>query len=148
MNADGGVALLFSPPTATVNLPSHLVMNISAQGASNFTVGQNANYNLVVSNLATAGPVTAGSMIRVHDLLPLGLSNISASGTTGPVLLTATYTGASTVQPGTALPPIVITGTVNANAIPLLTNTAAVSSTGNNNAANNTAILTLPVFRP
>jgi hypothetical protein len=143
-------------PTPTVTLPSHLMLNLSALGASNFTVGQNATYNLVVNNLANAGPVTAGSTIRVHDLLPLGLSNISASGngwtititnTTGPAMLTATYTSAVALQPGTALPPIVILGTVNANAIPTLTNVATVSSTGNNNAANNTAILTLPVFR-
>ncbi len=144
-------------PTATVALPSHLMMSISSQNTSNLTVGQNVNYNLVVSNLTNAGPVQVGAIIRVHDLLPFGLSNISASGTgwtitvtgtTGPAMLTATYTGTYPVLPGTALPPIVINGTVTSNAVPMITNTAAVSSTGNNNNANNTAILTLPVFLP
>lgn len=142
-------------PAATPTVvPIDLGITASESAGSNALVGQPISLTLSVGSLATSGPVEAGNNILVNDIVPLGLSDITvtASGwfvtvtsTTSPALLTAIYTGPYPVLAGGSLPPITVNGILNANAVPIITNIAAVSVNGITDSANNTAAISIAI---
>src|SRR5689334_9124800 len=107
-------------------------------------------YSISVSNVASAGPVTAGSPIIVIDEIPAGLANVrlltatdwnvTVSGTTSPLTLTATYTGSAAIAPGQTLPEIAYSGNLTPQGMPLLLNTARVETPEDVNLENNQAV--------
>ncbi len=94
-------------------------------------VGETVTWRINATNL---GPATAAATIEVVDTVPAGLSSVVASGTdwscdNAVPTLTCTFVGTpDTLAVGAALPEIVLTGTIDANAASLLTNTATVTS--------------------
>jgi len=104
-----------------------------------FIVGEPGFYDIVVSNNGS-GPTTG--VISVTDTLPAGLTFAGHSGSgwmcmaNGQVV---TCTHAGPVAPGTDLPTLFLTVDVDAAAIPLVTNSASVSTAGDTNAANDTS---------
>jgi len=147
-----------STVTIPVTQPSGVDLAISKTnlGGTSAQVGQATSFNLVVSNVGTS-PVVAPNPIIVTNVLPVGLSNVSATGTnwaitlsspTSPNTITATYTGPYPVNPGQSLPPITITGTFTSAAVPSVTCSATVRTPGDTNPANNTATDTVQVTGP
>ena len=137
---------LAPPPTVQPNLLPDLSIAKTNIGGKNFTVGQTVTYNLVVSNSLLAGAVPASNPIAAVDIIPVGMVNVTASSpawnisinaSTSPTLISAIYTGAYPVLPGTALPPIVVSGTLTADSFPSLTNAAAVHTPVDTNPNNN-----------
>ena len=138
-------------------LPNLSISN-TPQGGSSYTVGQTVTFDVVVSNDAAAAPENVPNSIVVTDIAPLGLTGISGSGTgwtvvinsaaahpaVGPAELVATYTGSYPILPGATLPPLLITGTLTADAVPSLTNTA-VLTVFNNGGTNTAASATITV---
>jgi uncharacterized repeat protein (TIGR01451 family) len=95
-------------------------------------------YTITVNNVgsgATTGTVT------VNDTVPAGLTAtaISGAGWSCAVGATSTCTRSDALAAGASYPPITLTVNVAANAPTVVTNTAAVSTAGDPNAANNTA---------
>ena len=125
-------------------------LNIVKTGPAQFTVGQQGTYTLNVQNSPSAG--STGGPITVTDTLPAGFDFISATcnnwtcsaaGST----VTCNYTG-SALGPGGVAPPITITvlptGAVGTN--PTVTNTANVTTPGDDNQGDNTSTITTPVI--
>ena len=113
-----------------------------------FTVGANASYTLTVSNVGTSA--TTGA-ISVTDILPAGLTFVSATGTGWTCSHAAGTVSCSTPGPvanGASLPAITLTVDVGAAAAPSVLNAATVSTTGDGNATNNTGSVTTPVSAP
>lgn len=119
-----------------------------------FALNGNSVYSLNVSNIGT---VTIRGITTVTDVLPVGLTFQSATGTGW----TCPYTAATrtitctraigNVDPGGSLPPIIVT--VTATTSGSLTNTASVSNpsepagkTGNNTASDPTNVLLPPTW--
>ena len=113
-----------------VNAPS---LAIDKRHTGTFTVGQNGQYTLTVSNkgmTATTGTIT------VTDPLPAGLTYVSAAGTGWTCAASAgtvACTSATPIAAGAAGNPIVLTVAVAAAAIPEVTNTATASGGGATN---------------
>ena len=140
-------APLAGTPTVTVTpgaAPDLSIVKVNL-GGDHFKVGDKVTYVIIVSNPFVDGVVT--SPITVSDIIPLGLSNVEVkaplwntlvSYDTSPTVITANYNGDLPIAPGETLSPITITGTLNANAVPSLTDTATVD-TLNNIGDNNTS---------
>ncbi len=109
-----------------------------------FNVGANGTFSLTVSNVSlfpTTGTTT------VSDLLPSGLSYVSATGagwSCSATGATVTCTNAAPMAAG-ASSVITLTVGVGAAAVPSVTNTAVVSTPGDSNPNNNTSTTTVPV---
>ncbi len=110
------------------------IVNTTTNGA-NFEVGDKVNYSVVVSNDPAGGPITTPGSFSVSYVMPLGLSEVEVKGDnwhflvsdrTSPLQITAEYTGTFPIEPGTNLPAISITGTLNKDAVPSLTTTTAI----------------------
>ena len=137
----------------TTSLPD-LSLTQSSVGSSPFTTGQQLSYILSIKDIASSGSVT--SLIRLTEVIPIGLTNVAVStgggwhitqsSTTSPLLISATYAGSYPVSSGTTLPPLIITGKIASGSISSMTSTAVVSVAGdlnpNNNLANNTVSVT------
>ncbi len=117
-----------------------------------YQVGNTVTYNLAVSTSSSGGPVYAPAQLTVTDPLPAGFSNLSVSGTnwdatidntTSPATMTAIYTGPTPIPPGTSLPAITLTGTLTAQAVGSLSNTATLDLPGDSNPTNNTSTATI-----
>ncbi len=136
-----------SNPTTVIGLPD---LTISKTHTGNFTVGTNGTYSITVSNGVSAGPTTGA--ITVTDVLPTGLTYVSAAGTTwscGAVGQTVTCTRASSLAGASTTPAITLTVATGAAAAPSVTNTASVSTpgetaTGNNSDSDPTTVGSLP----
>ncbi len=138
-----------STDVVTVDASPDLAISNTNAGGSNFQVGQNVSYNVVVSDVAGAGPVLSPNGITVTDTLPTGYDNLVANGgpdwivnlssKTGPSTLTATYVGPLPVSGGTTLPTITVTGMLNASAPPEVTSTATVNTPGDSNSSNDSS---------
>jgi hypothetical protein len=146
----------FPPPTLTVSL--------SNTGGSSFTVGQSVTYSVALTNGTTGGPVLPGNPIQVTVAMPAGLDLLMPSGSnpdwsfqvtngvTGPATLIATYVGPFPVAVGASLPTFTFTATLSAAALPSVTETASVTTTGDigepGETAADTVNVTIPVLPP
>ena len=143
-------------PTPIALLPSLPDVSMTQSGPVNETVqvGQTVTYALNVASTATSGPIGPSNMIKVVAVFPLGLTNMTATGsnwrllitsTSSPTLVVATYQGQYPVATGTHLPPILLQGTVVNTAVPQLTSTALVQVSGDSHPDNNLVITTIQV---
>ena len=115
-----------------------------------FSLNTNATYTLTVNN--TLGGVTTGTnTYTVTDVLPAGLTFISATGTgwaCANAAATVTCTSSSAIAAGaTSANPIILTVTPTAAASPSVNNTATVSGGGEpaSNNGNNSSTVTTSV---
>jgi uncharacterized repeat protein (TIGR01451 family) len=113
-----------------------------------FVAGGTGTYTIAVRNdgtLATNGTIT------VSDLLPESLPFVSATGdgwTCDIAGRQLTCTQPGPVAPGEALPPITLVVDVTGDAVPLVTNTASISTPGDSGTANNSDADPATVVRP
>lgn len=125
--------------TVTVGAPLPPDLAITKSHSGNFAVGSSGSYNLAVSNVgagATTGTTT------VTDVLPTGLSFVSATGTgwtCGAASQTVTCTRPAGILGGTGVPAITVNTNVGAAAWPSVTNTATISTPGDVGAGNNSS---------
>ncbi|GER87746.1 hypothetical protein KDW_19080 [Dictyobacter vulcani] len=129
-----------------------VAVTLNHAGGGSFLPGQTVTETLRVSASAQSGPIAHPSSIQVIDVIPLGFSNVSVvgtnwsiitTGTTSPLLVSATYIGPSPLLAGSSLPPLTITGTVNGTSGSFLVQTATVGIAGDSNPNNNLANDTL-----
>jgi uncharacterized repeat protein (TIGR01451 family) len=153
---DGNPANNSGSSTIPVLAIPDLTITNPVPAGTTFEVGKPVTYILTGSDVSTAGPVIASDSIIITETIPAGLTGITATGsstnwtlslsaTSGPATLTATYIGSYPVNPGTALPPITITGTLTSAAMPTLSNTATIHTPKDINATNDTASNSIPV---
>jgi len=115
-----------------------LDLSIVKSHLGNFTVGGNGSYTLAVQNV---GSMSTTGTITVTDTLPTGLTFISATGagwncsTAGQLVSCANSTPLAPASTRT----LILTVSVGASAAPGVTNTAAVSTPGDTNSANNSS---------
>jgi len=118
-------------------LPSDLTIT-KTHAMDPFMVGMNADYIITVRNL---GPGVASGTITVTDVLPNGLTSVSAAGvgwTCGAVGQAVTCTSAGPLAVNATSTITLTVGVFNA-ASPAVTNTANVQVATDTNLANNTA---------
>ncbi|MEW6499046.1 MAG: hypothetical protein AB1589_42145, partial [Cyanobacteriota bacterium] len=126
----------------TINTPPLPDLAISKTNSGNFIQGETGTYTLRVQNLPTATGPTYGP-VTIQDTLPEGFTFASAAGTdwncfTEGQLVTCVYDGPA-VTPGNSLPPLTLN--VNVTAPPgNYTNQAVVSTDGDSDLTNNTAV--------
>jgi uncharacterized repeat protein (TIGR01451 family) len=125
-------------------------------GGGTYQVGDNVTYSLDITISADGGEVPDQTPLTVTDQIPAGFENLTASGTdtdwnlsldttTSPATLTATYTGATPIPPGTMLSSIILAGTLTNQAAASLTNTATLALAGDSNSTNDTASVVIQV---
>ena len=121
---------------AAVTLDTNLIDTVPAltisktHAPASFTIDEQGVYVIIVGN---RGTVATSGTITVVDTLPLGLTPVSENGTgwtfsTVGQVVTATTT--NSIAAGGDAPPILLLVNVDANAGPILTNTATVSGGG------------------
>jgi uncharacterized repeat protein (TIGR01451 family) len=129
-------------------------ISITVVGDSTYQVGDSVTYNLDIATSASGGEISDQIPLTVTDQIPAGFSDLTASGidwdlqldnTTSPATMTATYTGATPILPGTALSSITLVGTVTDQALGSLTNTATLALQGDSNSANDTSSVVIQV---
>ncbi len=128
-------------PTTVISIPD---LTLTKTATTVFTVGQNAGYQLAVSNISP-GPTTGA--ITITDVLPAGLTFVSGTGpgwTCGAAGQTVTCTNAGPIAGG-ATSNVALTVGVTAPAAPSVTNSATVTTPGDLNPGNNTGAVTTPV---
>lgn len=125
-------------PRSSVPVSGTIDLALTLTHAGNFTQGDTADtYTLTVANVGTLAPT---GLVTVVDVLPVGLTATALSGsgwTTSLGSLTCTRT--DTLAPGAAYPAITLTVAVATNAPASVTNVAAVATSGDLNAANDSA---------
>ena len=129
-----------SDPT-TVLAPD---LTINKSHGGNFTQGVNGVYTLLVTN--GGGASTTGT-ITVSDVLPTGLGFVSATGTNwtcGFATGTVTCTRTTAVAAGGNAPNISLIVSVDAAAVPSVTNTASVSGGENRRPITPTTATVIP----
>lgn len=122
-----------------------LSIGMTATGSS-FVTGQNATYTITVTN---SGTTATTGMITVTDTLPAGLVFSSATGTGWSCSVAAqvvTCTNSGPISNGASAAVILLTVNVTSGATASLSNTAAVATTGDNNATNNSVTSTVSVI--
>lgn len=140
LNAVNNVSTVTTPVTTVPVID----LAIAKTATTPVAVGQNATYALDIINVgtsATSGPVT------VTDLLPTGLTYISAAGsgfTCAAVGQSMTCTSPGAIAAGQSIR-ITLTVAVASTAAPSVTNTATVSTAGDANPANNSSSVTSTV---
>jgi len=125
-------------------------LSVTASHTGNFTVGTNASYSITVRN--EQGVEREDNIVTVTDVLPAGLSYVSATGTgwtCGAVGQTVTCTHPPFLNSNAAYPPITLTVAVSGPAYPSIGNTVTVSSTSididtSNNSDTDTATVVGP----
>jgi uncharacterized repeat protein (TIGR01451 family) len=116
--------------------PADLAMAVTHAGT--FVVGDPEAYTLTVTNI---GAAASTGTITVTDVLPMGLGFMSGTGTgwsCGAVGQTVRCTTSSILAPG-ATGTITLAVSVGAAALPSVTNSASVSTSGDLNPANDGA---------
>jgi hypothetical protein len=143
-----------TPTSGVTPTPTPLAPDVSVSlinpGGSTYSIGSQLVYNATVCNGTVGGAVTSSNSIAVSGVLPLGLTNISITGTgwsvnsltstTGPALYTVTYTGTYPLPVGLCLPPLVITGTITSAAVPGISTAISLNVPGDTNTSNNAAV--------
>ncbi|MFK8017778.1 MAG: hypothetical protein AB8G17_20310 [Gammaproteobacteria bacterium] len=106
--------------------------------SGDFVARQNNDYRIVVSN---AGPSDEANPVTVTDVLPSGLTFVSAQGagwSCAAAGQTVTCTNSAPLADGQTYPDLVLTVFADQTTVPSVTNTASVSSaTFDNQASNN-----------
>ncbi len=148
-SAGGDLVLLTAQIVSATSEPRvDLALSKTVNGP--LIVGSNVAYTLTASNLTGTAIEREDNPITVTDVLPAGLSFVSATGTgwtCGATGQTVTCTRPPTLLAGASAPPITLTVAVGAAAFPSIVNTAAVSSPsfdatpGNNGASVTSAVL-------
>jgi uncharacterized repeat protein (TIGR01451 family) len=124
-------------------------LGLTKTGDTTLIPGTNTSYTLKATN---NGPDAMSGALQVVDTLPSGLSYLSGSGSgwtcsANAQVVTCNWPG--TLANGALAPDLVITAAVGAGVTGSLTNTAVLSSTGNDPATgNNTASFTSGNFIP
>ncbi len=112
-------------------------LTITKTHPGSFSQGQNgATFIITVSN--NGGTSTAG-LVTVTDLLPAGLTGVSASGPGWTCPTAASCNRSDSLSPGVSYPPITLTVNVSPTAGTPLINSASVAGGGDINTGNNTA---------
>lgn len=143
--ADGENVTCTFTNTKQVDVPSLDVAIDKDDAGRTFSVGAPGTYTLRVTNVsgvATTAPVV------VTDVLPAGLSFVSASGTgwsCGASAATITCTYAGVLAPSSSAPDITVRVDVAQAALPQVINTAAVATPGDINPTNDRDTETTPV---
>lgn len=145
VNQDGGLDLVIPGPWVLLNscIAPDLMLMKSHSGT--FHTGTNASYTLTVKN---SGGAAIGGTTTVSDVLPTGLSYVSASGTNwscSAVGQTVTCTTNDIIPSGSSTT-ITLTVLPSCLATPGVTNTASVSNPndpqpGNNSASDPTVVV-------
>lgn len=145
-----------SVTSAVSSFDLRLVMTQAVAG--NFTMDTNAQYTLTLTNI---GALTAPLGYTITDVLPAGLTYVSATGTGwtcsmavvgGLQTVTCVRTVPAALGAGLANPAITLTVTPTAAVVPSVTNSAtvsyAVATESPNLLANNTSSVTTRVNAP
>lgn len=121
-------------------------------GSTNTQVGRPLNYIVTVCNGNNADPINAPGPIELSSVLPLGMGNISITGTgwhvsslsssVGPALLTVYYAGRYPIVGGQCLSPLSINGSVLASAQPGMTTSVGVLTPNDVNSSHASTMLT------
>ena len=115
-------------------------LSISKSHVGNFTRGSAASFTVTVSNVSLLG--ATNGVVTVNDTLPLGLTPISASGTSwtcSVAVQTFSCVRADSLAIGASYPSITINANVIQSAPVTVTNTAVVGGGGDANLLNDTA---------
>src|SRR5262249_27996988 len=122
---------------------------IAKTHTGSFTVGSNGVYSIVVSNV---GNTATSGAITVSDTLPAGLGFVSGTGPGWACTANGHVVTCNNAGPlnSNASSTITLTVSVGAGAVPSVTNTASVATTGDSNNGNNsssdlTTVNALPV---
>jgi len=132
-----GSAVPTATPAGTPVVAAATDLSMGITKLTTFTVGVNAAYSLIVTNL---GSNATNATITVTDQLPNGLSFVSGVGagwTCGASGQTVTCTTSSALAPA-ANTAITLTVSVSSAAYPTVTNVATVAYDGDTDASNNT----------
>jgi uncharacterized repeat protein (TIGR01451 family) len=114
-------------------------LTIAKSHSGSFTQGTNGTYTITVSN---GGGAASSGTITVTDVLPTGLSYVSATGTgwsCSNLSGTVTCTSGNAIAASGSAPAITLTVAVGAGAVGGVTNTVTVSGGGDSNGGNNSA---------
>ena len=114
-------------------------LEITKSHTGNFRVGTNRVYDLKVKNV---GPLPSSGTTTVTDVLPAGLTYVSATGpnwSCGASGQTVTCTRSASVPAAGPASTIQLTVAVGAAAAPSITNTATVANAGDRNPANDSS---------
>jgi hypothetical protein len=107
-------------------------------------------YTLTMRSATHAGTIHSGVPITLMDILPQGLSNVSANGNHWNTQVgfkytrfevSGTYKGNYPIAPGATLPIVTIKGTITRDASNVITNTALVNVPGNTDKAHGQAVI-------
>ncbi|MCC6317393.1 MAG: DUF11 domain-containing protein, partial [Gemmatimonadaceae bacterium] len=140
---DGNAGNNTSTVTTNVN-SSPLDLAVTKTPASAFTAGRNASYQIAIANLSSR-PTT--STVSVNDVLPAGLTFVSAAGTgftcsaTGQ---TVSCTYSPVLAPGQVVS-LTLTVAVDPNLAGTVSNTATISTAGDSNPSNNSSTTSVNV---
>lgn len=150
-SAGGDLVLLTAQIVSATSEPSvDLAVSKTVDGP--LIVGANVAYTLTASNVAGPAIEREDNPITVIDILPAGLSFVSASGTgwtCGASGQTVTCTRPPTLLAGASAPPITLTAAVGPAAFPSVVNNAIVSSPSFDSLSDNdSAALTSAVLQP
>jgi uncharacterized repeat protein (TIGR01451 family) len=113
--------------------------SITKSHSGNLTAGSTATYTLAVAN---EGPQPTTGTTTVTDTLPTGLTPTSASGTGWTCNISGqdvTCERSDEIGADASVPDITLEATVGLDAIPSVTNTASVSTPGDDNPANDSS---------
>jgi uncharacterized repeat protein (TIGR01451 family) len=128
-------------------------LNINKVHSGDFTKGENGTYTLTVGN---TGDAASSGTVTVQDVLPSGLSFVSATGTgwtctTAGTPTVVTCTSGASIAAGGSAPAISLIVGVESGAAATVTNTATVAgggepagNNGNNSDSDATTIITPP----
>ena len=115
-------------------------LSITKSHAGVFTRGSTASFTITVSNVSLLG--ATNGVVTVNDTLPLGLTPISASGTSwtcSVAVQTFSCVRADSLAIGASYPSITINANVLQSAPATVTNTGVVGGGGDANLLNDTA---------
>jgi uncharacterized repeat protein (TIGR01451 family) len=150
--SSGGDLVLLAAQVVSATSEPRVDLRVSKTAATPFVVGSNASYTLSVSNGSASGNEREDNVITVTDVLPAGLTFVSASGTGWTCAAsgqTVTCTRPPTLNAGATAPPITLTVAVGAAAFPSVTNTATVASASFDlDSSNDASTATTAVLRP
>ena len=143
----------------SINTPApgnsvNATLSAIATGGSTYTVGQTVTYTLNAQIAANSAPIPAGTPVTIEDVLPVGLTGVTASAPNGgwsfnsyaavsPSDIIATYTGMSSLNAGTVLPTLRITATIQPGITQTFTNTALLSIAGNTGTPSSTSTISI-----
>ncbi len=150
--SSGGDLVLLAAQIVSATSDPRVDLQVSKTPATPFIVGSNASYTISVTNGTASGNEREDNPVTVIDVLPAGLTFVSAAGTGWSCSAsgqTVTCTRPPVLDPGATAPPLTLTVAVGAAAFPSVTNTAAVASASFDfDLGNNSSAVTTPVLRP